>query len=185
MCFKRGVDRRSTSSASKTSWPCAHVSIKRAVACDIALIGGPQTTNVAVERERGYHRALAECGLSEMPTLEQLSADVRKSDLEYIDYVSSLDRDQLAERIDFTFTDGATGRMSREEMLMHVITHGVGHRGQVSAVMLLNSVSPAKDGFTTYLHEAEGSARGRAAACSTTSTLLRRQARAQVGRIGR
>jgi uncharacterized damage-inducible protein DinB len=45
--------------------------------------------------------------------------------------------------------------MSREEMLMHVITHGVGHRGQVSAVMLLNSVTPAKDGFTSYLHEAE------------------------------
>ena len=129
--------------------------------------------------------AYASANLSEMPTLEQLSADIRKSDLEYIDCVSALDRDQLAERIDFTFTDGATGRMSREEMLMHVITHGVGHRGQVSAVMLLNSVSPAKDGFTTYLHEAEGSARGRAAACSTTSTLLRRQARAQVSRIGR
>ena len=38
---------------------------------------------------------------------------------------------------------------------MHVITHGVGHRGQVSAVMLLNSVTPPKDGFTTYLHLAD------------------------------
>ena len=38
---------------------------------------------------------------------------------------------------------------------MHVITHGVGHRGQVSAIMLLNSVTPAKDGFTTYLHNGE------------------------------
>ena len=99
-----------------------------------------------------------------MPTLEDLSADIRKSDREYIDYVSALDRDQLAERIDFAFTDGAPGRMSREEMLMHVITHGIGHRGQVSAVMLLNSVPPAKDGFTTYLHEAEAHARRRAAA---------------------
>ena len=97
-----------------------------------------------------------------MPTLEDLSADIRKSDREYIDYVSALDRDQLAEQIDFAFTDGAPGRMSREEMLMHVITHGVGHRGQVSAVMLLNSVTPAKDGFTTYLHEAEASTRRRA-----------------------
>ncbi len=137
----------------------------------------------AAHMRRKAH-AYASANLSEMPTLEQLSADIRKSDLEYIDYVSALDRDQLAERIDFTFTDGATGRMSREEMLMHVITHGVGHRGQVSAVMLLNSVSPAKDGFTTYLHEAEASARGRAAACSPASTLLRRQARAQVSRIG-
>jgi len=69
----------------------------------------------------------------------------------------------LAERIDFTFTDGAPGRMSREEMLMHVITHGVGHRGQVSAVMLLNDVKPANDGFTTYLHKTEASPRRRAA----------------------
>ena len=101
---------------------------------------------------------------SEMPTLEVLSADIRRSDREYVDYVSTLDRGQLTEQIDFAFTDGAAGRMSRAEMLMHVITHGIGHRGQVSAVMLLNSVPPAKDGFTTYLHEAEASTRGRAAA---------------------
>ena len=62
------------------------------------------------------------------------------------------------------FTDGAPGRMSREEMLIHVITHGVGHRGQVSAVMLLNSVTPAADGFATYLHKAEAATRRRAAA---------------------
>jgi uncharacterized damage-inducible protein DinB len=100
--------------------------------------------------------------LSQLPTLEDLSADIRASDREYVDYVSALDRDQLAERIDFTFTDGASGRMSREEMLMHVITHGVGHRGQVSAVMLLDSITPANDGFTTYLHKAEASTRRRA-----------------------
>ena len=101
---------------------------------------------------------------SELPTLEDLSADIRKSDREYVDYVSALDRGQLAEQIDFVFTDGAAGRMSREEMLMHVITHGIGHRGQVSAVMLLNSVPAAKDGFTTYLHETEATMRRRAAA---------------------
>ena len=101
---------------------------------------------------------------SEMPTLEALSANIRKSDQEYVDYVMALDRDQRAERIDFAFTDGAPGRMSREEMLMHVIIHGTGHRGQVSAVMLLNSLPAAKDGFTTYLHEAEATARRRVAA---------------------
>jgi len=99
---------------------------------------------------------------SEPPTLGDLSADIRKSDCEYLDYVSTLEDAALAERIDFAFTDGAAGRMSREEMLMHVITHGVGHRGQVSAVLLLNALPPAKDGFTTYLHEAEASTRGRA-----------------------
>lgn len=108
--------------------------------------------------------AYTSANLSEIPTLEDLSADLRRSDQEYIDYVSTLNHDRLAERIDFTFTDGAVGRMSREEMLMHVVTHGTGHRGQISAVMLLNSVPPAKDGFTTYLHEAQALTRRRAVA---------------------
>ncbi|HKR44197.1 MAG TPA: DinB family protein [Paraburkholderia sp.] len=99
--------------------------------------------------------------LSELPTLDDLAADIRTSDQEYIKYVCGLDRDALAERLDFVFTDGAPGRMSREEMLIHVINHGTGHRGQVSALMLLNAVSPAKDGFTTWLHEAQASTRGR------------------------
>lgn len=113
---------------------------------------------------RRKDHAYTSANLTEMPTLENLSADIRQSDREYIDYVPSLDRSQLAELIDFTFTDGAPGRMSREEMLMHVITHGLGHRGQISALMLLNSLPAAKDGFTTYLHEAEASTRGRVAA---------------------
>ena len=99
--------------------------------------------------------------LGQLPALKDLSVDIRASDREYVDYVSALDDDQLAERIDFTFTDGAPGCMSREEMLMHLITHGVGHRGQVSAVMLLHAVPPASDGFTTYLHQAEALTRGR------------------------
>jgi uncharacterized damage-inducible protein DinB len=102
--------------------------------------------------------------LHEMPELDDLAADIRASDRDYIDYVSALDGRQLAERIRFIFTDGAAGCMSREEMLMHVITHGVGHRGQVSALMLLNALPPAADGFTTYLHQAEASSRRRAAA---------------------
>ena len=113
---------------------------------------------------RGRPHAYTSANADELPALEELSTDIRKSDREYIDYVSVLDRDHLAEQIDFTFTDGAPGRMSREEMLMHVITHGIGHRGQVSALMLLNSLPPAKDGFTTYLHEAEASTRRRAVA---------------------
>jgi uncharacterized damage-inducible protein DinB len=117
----------------------------------------------AAHMRREAH-AYTSTNLSEMPTLEDLSADIRRCDREYIDYVSALDRAELAEQFDFAFTDGAPGRMSREEMLVHVITHGIGHRGQVSAVMLLNSVAPAKDGFTTYLHVAEGPARGRTAA---------------------
>jgi len=113
---------------------------------------------------RGKNHGFSSANLSQLPSLEDLSADIRTSDREYVDYVATLDRDQLLKRIDFVFTDGAPGRMSREEMLMHVITHGIGHRGQVSAVMLLNSLAPANDGFTTYLHKAEALTRRRTAA---------------------
>lgn len=113
---------------------------------------------------RKQDHAYAAANLDELPALAELSADIRASDREYVAYVSALDHGQLADQIDFTFTDGASGRMSREEMLLHVITHGVGHRGQISAIMLLNAARPANDGFTVYLHQAEATARGRSGA---------------------
>ncbi|MBS0273376.1 MAG: DinB family protein [Proteobacteria bacterium] len=105
----------------------------------------------------------ASANLAEMPALDALAAGILASDEDYIDYVSALDPRGLADPIRFTFTDGARGCMTREEMLLHVITHGAGHRGQIGALMLLNGMTPAKDGFTTYLHEAEAPARRQAA----------------------
>lgn len=112
---------------------------------------------------RGTDPVFSSTNLANIPTLGDLSDGIRASDQDYIDYIWELHPGRLEEQIDFTFTDGAPGRMSRAEMLLHVITHGVGHRGQVSAVMLLHSVPPAKDGFTTYLHTAEAETRRRAA----------------------
>ena len=112
---------------------------------------------------RGEQHGYQSANLDDVPTLEQLARDIRASDQEYIGYVAKLGTKELAEKVDFTFTDGAPGRMSREEMLLHVITHGVGHRGQVSALLLLNRLPAAADGFTTYLHQAEPAARRRAA----------------------
>jgi uncharacterized damage-inducible protein DinB len=95
------------------------------------------------------------------PSLEELSAAIKTSDQWYINYVSLLDEARLAERIDFTFTDGLPGRMSREEMLMHVTVHSEYHRGQISLIMMQNSITPPADGFTSYLHKTEASSRRR------------------------
>jgi uncharacterized damage-inducible protein DinB len=95
------------------------------------------------------------------PSLEELSAAIKTSDRWYIDYVSRLDETQLAERIDFTFTDGLPGRMSREEMLAHLTIHGAGHRGQISLMLMQNSIIPPGDGFTSFLHKAEALSRRR------------------------
>jgi uncharacterized damage-inducible protein DinB/putative sterol carrier protein len=100
---------------------------------------------------------------SETPALEELSGAIKTSDQWYIDYVSHLESAQLAERIDFTFTDGAAGRMSREEMLLHVTIHGASHRGQVGWIMMENSITPPTDRLTSYLHKAEAASRRRGA----------------------
>ena len=105
---------------------------------------------------------------SQAPSIEELSATIKTSDQWYINYVSRLDEAQLAERIDFTFTDGLPGRMSREEMLMHVTVHGEYHRGQISLIMMQNSITAPGDGFTSFLHKAEASTRRRPAGSSDT-----------------
>lgn len=110
-------------------------------------------------RKQGHDYASANA--SRAPALTELSEAIRASDRWYIDYVAALDEAQLAERIDFTFTDGAPGRMSREEMLMHLIIHGGYHRGQVGWIMTLSDVAVPADGLTSYLHEAEAATRRR------------------------
>jgi uncharacterized damage-inducible protein DinB len=90
--------------------------------------------------------------IDDAPPIAQLSSGMRDTDRWYIDYVSRLSPAALEETIDFVFTDGARGRMSREEMLAHVITHAGYHRGE--AGRLLPQIN-ARDVFAGYLHRVE------------------------------
>jgi len=98
----------------------------------------------------------------ETPTLAALRDAVLASDRWYLDHVGAVSTQQLAEELSFTFTDGAAGRMSREEMLGHVITHGSYHRGAVGRIMSQVSVPPPRDTLTVYLHRSEPQRRERA-----------------------
>lgn len=110
----------------------------------------------------GAGHGYASANTSQAPALAELSGAVTASDRWYIDYVSSLDEAQLLERIDFTFTDGESGCMSREEILLHVALHGAFHRGEVGWMMLENAIAPPPgDRFTSYLHVAEAATRRR------------------------
>jgi len=91
----------------------------------------------------------------ELPSLAQLQADVQATDQWYVDHVSNLTEAGAAEVIDFTFTDGDKGRMSREEILLHVITHGGYHRGNVGQMLKSISVAPPRDLYTKFLHQSE------------------------------
>lgn len=91
----------------------------------------------------------------ETPTLAQLRADVEATDAWYVSHVSALPASACAEMLDFTFADGDRGRMSREEILLHVVTHGGYHRGNVGQVLKSISVVPPRDLYTKFLHQSE------------------------------
>lgn len=94
------------------------------------------------------------------PSLPQLQADVRASDAWYLDYVCGLSESAVAEVLDFQFTDGDRGRMSREEMLLHVITHGGYHRGNVGERLDAIGIAAPRDLYTKFLHLSEPERRG-------------------------
>ncbi|HEX3406656.1 MAG TPA: DinB family protein [Caulobacteraceae bacterium] len=121
----------------------------------------------------GTQHGFGSANQAEAPSLTDLSVEIAASDAWYVDYASRLAAAQLAEVIDFTFTDGAPGRMSREEMLLHIITHGCGHRGQVGWMMMEAGVAPPTDGLTTFLHTAEAAARRRDPAPAKASAAAR------------
>lgn len=86
------------------------------------------------------------------PGLGELEFQVAETDAWFEAYASGLSADALQQRIEFHFTDGDAGTMTREEMLLHVITHGAYHRGNVGQMLKAISVVPPRDLFTKFLH---------------------------------
>ncbi len=95
----------------------------------------------------------------ETPTLSELCEVMQKSDYWYSTYVSTVTLSELNEKIRFTFTDGDTGCMSREEILLHVVTHSGYHRGAVGRILAQLNIAPPRDLYSGYLHKAEAACR--------------------------
>jgi uncharacterized damage-inducible protein DinB len=97
-----------------------------------------------------------------VPSLPELRAVVADTDAWYVEFVSNIGADRLQQRIAFAFTDGDRGAMSREEMLLHVITHGGYHRGSVGQMLEDTGVDSPPDSLTKFLHRHEPERRLRA-----------------------
>ena len=89
------------------------------------------------------------------PELDALQFSVAETDAWYESYVSRSSAQALGESLTFRFTDGDAGTMTREEMLLHVVTHGSYHRGNVGQVLKSISVAPPRDLYTKFLHVSE------------------------------
>ena len=88
------------------------------------------------------------------PPLAELAQVVNTLDRWYIDYVSTLSRETLAERLRFQFIGDGEGVMSREEMVLHVVNHGTYHRGMVAEMMYEVPASPPVTDLTVFLRDA-------------------------------
>ena len=85
------------------------------------------------------------------PDLDALARALADTDGWYIDYARRATAEDLATVIDFSFTeDGAPGRMTRGDMLAHIITHGASHRGAIGRMLETLGVRGASDMVTTF-----------------------------------
>ncbi len=89
------------------------------------------------------------------PSLGELHFAAAETDAWYEQYSTAITAEQLKESITFRFTDGDAGRMTREEMLAHVITHGAYHRGNVGQILKSIEVAAPRDLLTKFLHVRE------------------------------
>lgn len=95
----------------------------------------------------------------ETPTLAELRQTMTENDSWLVNYAKSLTPEELERNVVFTFVDGDTGRLTVEEILLHLLTHGSNHRGMASKTLATNGLERPKDTFTRYLHQAEPSRR--------------------------
>ncbi|GAB3256895.1 DinB family protein [Chitinimonas naiadis] len=90
-----------------------------------------------------------------IPGLQLLQEIVSATDGWYLQFATTANAEHLQERLHFTFTDGDKGTMSREEMLLHVITHSGYHRGSVGQMLEDLGLDSPPDSLTKYLHRHE------------------------------
>lgn len=89
------------------------------------------------------------------PSLPQLREAVRSTDDWYLQFVRCLSAERLEHQVNFRFTDGDTGAMSCEEMLLHVITHSGYHRGSIGQMLEDMGTDSPPDSLTKFLHRHE------------------------------
>ena len=77
----------------------------------------------------------------------------REIDDWYIDYAGSLDPTAGNSIVDFQFIDGGDGSMTRNEILLHVVTHSNYHRGHITDMMCQIPVGPPVTDMPVFIRE--------------------------------
>jgi len=102
---------------------------------------------LAGETEPGFEDVVAR----RLPNLDELGATMGETDAWLIDYAERVSPAELETVVEFTFvSDGDEGRMTKGQMLAHLITHGASHRGAIGKMLEALNVPGAADMVTTF-----------------------------------
>jgi len=69
----------------------------------------------------------------------------------FVSYTQSITAIELSDPVAFIFKDGKPGNMTKEQVLAHVLSHGLQHRGSVATILPRELLLDHKDHFTTFL----------------------------------
>jgi uncharacterized damage-inducible protein DinB len=89
----------------------------------------------------------------ECPALSILDEHQSAVDAWSIGYASDLSAEQAGEALDFDFIGGGRGRMTRQDILYHVVNHSTYHRGHVGDMMYNAGIHPPTTDLRVYLRE--------------------------------
>ncbi|MCH7371617.1 DinB family protein [Aeromonas sp. MR16] len=109
---------------------------------------------------QGLPHGFSATNTPETPTLAALCSAITELDAWYLEYVANLSQRDAEALLAFNFVDGDKGQMSREEMLLHLVTHGGYHRGAIGRMLVQCGITPPRDTLTTFLHQSEPRRRG-------------------------
>jgi len=84
------------------------------------------------------------------PDIDRLAEMLRARDAWYVDYVGRVSEEELEAVVEFTYVDGDPGRMTKGQILGHLITHGAAHRGAIGGRLGAMHVAGPSDMMTTF-----------------------------------
>ena len=90
------------------------------------------------------------------PAFDQLRADQRTIDGWYLDYAEKLKPEVGKEVLQIAFIGGGGARMSRVEILLHVVNHCTYHRGHIADMVYKIPANPPTTDFPVFLRETSG-----------------------------
>lgn len=87
------------------------------------------------------------------PEIFELIESQRIIDVWYVNYADSITENELGEILEFEFIGGGTGRMSRRDILFHIINHATYHRGHAADILYNLNISPPTTDLPVFLRQ--------------------------------